>query len=141
MIKLMLLLAMQSPEPEIRTESFTYEMPPMELTPEIAPMVKTYYECAFPVAFGTHRIVVGKEETNARTRMAACAETRAWAISAAVSAYKPRPGGERDAKLFVNRAFDAVDAGGLGLAKVLDSPHGTAQEIDVPSQPDPSPAN
>jgi hypothetical protein len=120
MIDLLLILALQMSEPELRTDSVTYAMPALQITPEIAPMIDTYYRCAFPDAFGTHKVVMGKEEANARVRMTACGEVRRWAVSAAISAYKPQPGGEKDATTFVNRAFDSIDAGQIGLARMLD---------------------
>src|SRR4051812_11889778 len=86
MIGLAFLLLFAAPEPEpeaeLRRDTMTYAMPPVEVTPEIAPMVDTYYRCAFPDAFGKHQVAMGKEEANTRARIAACGEVRKWAVAA-----------------------------------------------------------
>ena len=120
MILLLLLMAAQAAEPELRVDSETFATSAPNVTPEIAPMVDEYYRCAFPDAFGTHHVEVGKEEANARAQMAKCAQVRASAIQRAIAAYKYPAGGQPDGNTFVNQAFDTIDEAQIGLAKHLD---------------------
>jgi hypothetical protein len=121
MIALLLLMAAQAAEPELRVDSETFATAAPDITPEIAPMVDQYYHCAFPDAFGNHHVVIGKEEANARAQIAKCASVRASAIRAAIAAYKYSAGGDPDGNAFVNRAFDTVvDEAQIYLAKHLD---------------------
>ena len=108
MIGLSILIAAQAAIPELRTEVTRTTGP--EFTPEIAPMVNRYYECLIPSPGITWTPSMGiTEEQMFRDRIALCDETRRWAVSSAIAAYKPTPEGDATAADFVTKTFEAID--------------------------------
>jgi hypothetical protein len=129
---LLLLLAAQGAAPEIRTErSVTVDR--YTVTPETAQIVEKYNECLFPGGSITWSADSGvTQEEFKQARVSACGEIRQWAVSAATSAYRPEPGGERDAAKFVNRMFDLVDADYLEIG--IGSGQTASATTDAPRQ-------
>ena len=109
MIGLSILIAAQAAAiPELRTEVTRTTGP--EFTPEIAPMVNRYYECLIPSPGITWTPSMGiTEEQMFRDRIALCDETRRWAVSSAIAAYKPAHESDGTAADFVTKTFVAIE--------------------------------
>ena len=72
----------------------------------------------------------------AQERLAACSETRQWAITSSISTYKPESGNLRPAEEFVNGAFETIDRGHMTQAQFVDDLiAGKAQLPDDRSKP------
>jgi hypothetical protein len=97
-----------APEPELQKDVAQISGP--SFTAEIAPMVNEYHSCLMPPEgiTWTAESTVSWEEMF-RDRIADCADVRRSAVSAATKAFRPIPGGETRAKVYVNRTFDAID--------------------------------
>ena len=122
MTLLFLLLAVQVPEqPVLRRETFSTRTRGPQVTKGMIPFVKKYYDCLYPPGVMTSTKTAGKTSIEvAQERLDACSETREWAVSASMRAYKPERGERRPAKVFVSEAFQTIDQGHLTQAKFVD---------------------
>jgi len=91
-----------------------------QTTAETQPVILQYLDCLAPPGIMVRLPASGTSEDQARARIAACAETRKWAISTGVSVYRPELNGDPDAAHFMNASLDQVEQGFLAQARYVD---------------------
>jgi hypothetical protein len=91
-----------------------------QTTAETQPMILYYANCLSPEGVARSVSVTGTAEADAKARIAACSRIRAWALSAGISVYRPEPGGDPDARHYMNASLDQVEQGYLADARFSD---------------------
>jgi hypothetical protein len=134
---LLLLAAQASEQPVVRRETFSTRTRGPQVTKEIIPFVKRYYDCLYPPGVVTSTKAAGKSNAQiAQDRLDACKETREWAVTGSIRVYKPGRGDRRSAKKFVGQAFETIDQGHITQARFVDDlVAGRAQLPDDRSKP------
>lgn len=115
----LLFLALQSTNPDQVLDRTTVTR--FQTTTETQPMIIYYQNCLAPPGVMIRPPVSGTSEAQAKARIAACADTRKWALSAGVSVYRAEPGGDPDPGHYINISLDQIEQGFLAQARFFDN--------------------
>src|SRR6266702_8090026 len=131
----LLALALQAATPDVVTDTVSVG-PTFQVTAETKPMIFRYMDCLQPPGLLLRPPTSGTAVAQAEARIAACADTRKWALSTGVSVYRREPGGDPDATHFLNRSLDTLEQGLLRNAQFTDKLiSGVIKPADLQHQP------